>query len=59
MSEQQTIKRPIPVTSNDLPLCCPMPDQAVLTQHPRVYLTFDEDHKATCYYCSAVYELVD
>ena len=47
------------VTSNDLPLHCPMPTQSLWNAHPRVFLPMDESGKAVCPYCSAEYILKD
>lgn len=47
------------VSRADLPVSCPTPEQKLWNSHPRVYLPLEETGKATCPYCSAVYELVD
>ena len=47
------------VTSDDLPLHCPMPNQSLWNAHPRVFLPMDESGKAVCPYCSAEYILKD
>ena len=47
------------VTSDDLPLRCPMPDQLLWNAHPRVFLPLDESGQAICPYCSAKYILKD
>ena len=49
----------IDVTHADLPLSCPMPDQALWNAHPRVYLPVEEAGRVVCPYCSTVYTLVD
>jgi uncharacterized Zn-finger protein len=45
------------ITRNDLPLSCPLPSASQWNAHPRVFLTLDEEGKATCPYCSTVYIL--
>jgi len=47
------------VTHQDLPLCCPLPEDEVWNMHPRVYLPIedDPDGEATCPYCGARYQL--
>ncbi|MGB5835115.1 MAG: zinc-finger domain-containing protein [Thiohalocapsa sp.] len=48
-----------PVSGNDLPLCCPLPEDQVWNMHPRVYLAIEDDPegRATCPYCGAKYQL--
>jgi uncharacterized Zn-finger protein len=47
------------VTAKDLPLCCPLPEDAVWNMHPRVYLPIEDepDGEAVCPYCGARYRL--
>jgi uncharacterized Zn-finger protein len=47
------------VTSQDLPLSCPMPNMTLWNAHPRVYLPIEKTGKATCPYCGASYVLMD
>lgn len=48
------------ITRADLPLSCPMPDQALWNSHPRVYLAIeDEGGESVCPYCGAHYVLKD
>ncbi len=47
------------VTTQNLPLSCPMPNMALWNSHPRVYLAIEQSGKAVCPYCSAHYTLVD
>ncbi len=47
------------VTTQDLPVCCPLPEMAVWNSHPRVYLPIEETGKASCPYCGAQYILTD
>jgi len=47
------------ITSNDLPLHCPMPNMTLWNSHPRVYLPIEETGEAACPYCGAVYVLKD
>jgi uncharacterized Zn-finger protein len=46
------------VTPADLPLACPMPGMYLWNSHPRVYLSIEQQGRAKCPYCGAVYELV-
>lgn len=47
------------VSRKDLPVSCPLPDQALWNAHPRVYLPIVKTGKATCPYCGAEYILED
>lgn len=47
------------ITSDDLPLHCPMPNMTLWNSHPRVYLPIEETGEAACPYCGAVYVLKD
>jgi len=46
------------VTSDDLPLHCPMPGSYLWNSHPKVFLPIEETGEAKCPYCSASYVLV-
>jgi uncharacterized Zn-finger protein len=46
------------VTTEALPLSCPMPGMRLWDAHPRVYLPIDTG-TARCPYCSAEYRLVN
>ncbi len=45
------------VLQKDLPLSCPMPDEALWNQHPRVYIALDGEGKGTCPYCGNQFQL--
>jgi uncharacterized Zn-finger protein len=45
------------VSSEDLPLCCPMPQMYLWNSHPRVYLAVEATGWAKCPYCGAEYTL--
>ena len=46
------------ITRDDLPLCCPMPNDPLWNQHPRVYLPIeDAGGSVACSYCGQVYLL--
>ena len=45
------------VTSEDLPLACPMPEMYLWNSHPRVYLPIETTGWAKCPYCGAEYTL--
>jgi uncharacterized Zn-finger protein len=59
MSNQKTInkERHIEVTSDDLPLHCPMPSMLLWNAHPRVFLPIEETGEALCPYCGTQYTL--
>lgn len=46
------------VTSEDLPLSCPMPQMYLWNSHPRVYLPIEDTGWAKCPYCGAEYSLI-
>jgi len=46
-----------PVSAEDLPLSCPMPQMQLWNSHPRVYLPIEENGWAKCPYCGAEYTL--
>lgn len=48
----------VKLRSEDLPLCCPMPNTAIWDMHPKVYLAMDHESKAVCPYCDTHYYLV-
>ncbi len=45
------------VTTQDLPLSCPMPAMTLWNSHPRVYLAIEPSGWAKCPYCGAEYTL--
>ena len=45
------------VAKEDLPFCCPPEAKKNAINHPKVYLSFDENNKAVCEYCGADYIL--
>jgi uncharacterized Zn-finger protein len=47
------------ITTNDLPLSCPMKGQEGWNAHPKVYLDIEEKGEVLCPYCGALYVLVD
>ena len=47
------------VTRADLPLHCPMPEQALWNAHPRVFIPVEETGEARCPYCGTLYKLKD
>ena len=56
--EEPCTHRKQAITTADLPLCCPMPDQRLWDGHPRVYLPIEETGFAKCPYCETRYTLV-
>ncbi|MBW5291090.1 MAG: hypothetical protein Rsou_0793 [Candidatus Ruthia sp. Asou_11_S2] len=45
------------VEEKNLPFHCPPPEAQKWNMHPKVFLKFDKNGKASCPYCSASYEL--
>jgi len=45
------------ISKKDLPIHCPPKDASKWNMHPKVFLSFDEDGKATCPYCGSLYKL--
>ncbi|MFK8031796.1 MAG: zinc-finger domain-containing protein [Gammaproteobacteria bacterium] len=45
------------VTTDDLPLHCPLPGTSLWNSHPRVYLPIEDTGSAKCSYCGAVFTL--
>lgn len=56
---QQAQQRVIKVTREQLPLSCPLPEDAVWNLHPKVYLPVAVSGEAVCPYCSTRYILTD
>jgi len=50
-------KRQHKVTTKDLPLSCPMPNERLWDAHPRVYLPIQATGFIICPYCSTEYIL--
>lgn len=50
-------QRQIEVTTDDLPLHCPMPSMQLWNSHPRVYLPIENKGEALCPYCGTRYTL--
>lgn len=49
----------ITVSDDDMPVSCPMPDQTLWSQHPRVFMAFDKEGRANCPYCGNRYQLIE
>lgn len=47
------------VSSEQLPLCCPLFNERLWDAHPRVYLPLELEGKVVCPYCSTCYVLCD
>lgn len=45
------------VEQKDLPFHCPPKESMKWNMHPKVFLSFDANGKASCPYCGAAYEL--
>lgn len=48
----------IEVTTAELPLACPLPQQALWNAHPRVYLPIEATGQVICPYCNTHYTLL-
>ena len=51
-------QRVVEVKSSDLPLHCPLPQDAMWNTHPRVYLAIEKTGEALCPYCGTYYKLI-
>ena len=51
------IKNPRFIDPQDLPICCPQPNDPLWNAHPKVYLSLEENGQARCPYCGATYKL--
>jgi len=56
---QACAENKITITSKDLPLSCPMPNQNIKNAHPKVYLPIEKTKREVCKYCSTEYILED
>ena len=45
------------VSKNELPFHCPPKEAQKWNMHPKVFLPFDEEGRANCPYCGAIYKL--
>ena len=45
------------ITSQDLPLTCPMPEMKIWNAHPKQSIHINKDGIGSCSYCSATYQL--
>jgi uncharacterized Zn-finger protein len=62
MSEQNNrmhTQRVVMVKAGDLPLHCPLPEDALWNAHPRVYLPIEKTGEALCPYCGTCYKLAE
>ncbi len=58
MNQQADNKaREIEITTDDLPLHCPMPSMVLWNSHPRVFLPIEETGAVLCPYCGTHYTL--
>lgn len=56
-TQQACTRKHCEVSEDQLPLCCPMPDQALWDAHPRVYLPIEQTGRVVCPYCETEYRL--
>ena len=45
------------ISKNELPFHCPPKEAQKWNMHPKVFLPFDEEGRANCPYCGAIYKL--
>jgi uncharacterized Zn-finger protein len=57
-NKQMHAQRVVEVKASDLPLHCPLPEDAIWNAHPRVYLAIEKTGEALCPYCGTRYMLV-
>ena len=59
MSElkQACTRKRYEINADQLPLCCPLPEQRLWDAHPRVYLPIEATGFAECPYCDAEFYL--
>lgn len=55
--EQANAEQRYEVTTDDLPLSCPMPSMTLWNSHPKVFLPIEKTGQASCPYCGALYIL--
>lgn len=51
--------RRVEVTNDQLPLSCPMPEDAIWNSHPKVFIPIEQYGHAKCPYCGTEYVLKD
>ncbi len=59
MSAEAVQKTVVKVSTEQLPLSCPLPEDEVWNLHPRVYLPIKKTGEAVCPYCGTHYVLTD
>ncbi len=55
--EQACTRKKYEISEEQLPLCCPLPEQRLWDGHPRVYLPIEHSGRVICPYCDAEYIL--
>jgi uncharacterized Zn-finger protein len=58
VAESLKSERRVSVRQSDLPLSCPMPNQALWNAHPKVYIPIEARGEAKCPYCGTEYRLI-
>ena len=46
------------VSSDELPISCPLPNDEVWNKHPRVYIPLHQVDEYKCPYCSRLFKLI-
>lgn len=57
MSQQPQNKSIKTVNAKEVPISCPMPDEALWNQHPKVYIPLDDSGSGSCPYCGNQFQL--
>jgi uncharacterized Zn-finger protein len=55
---QACTQKYVEITSKDLPLSCPLPNERLWDAHPRVYLPIEKSGKEICPYCGTTFILI-
>lgn len=57
--ERGCTARHVEIKRDELPLCCPLPNQRLWDAHPRVYLPIEKTGTVICPYCETHFTLVE
>lgn len=53
----KSTNRVVEIQDEDLPLHCPSVQSSKWSEHPKVYLTLDDNGEVSCPYCGTLYKL--
>ena len=57
MAVKSTVIQKKIIHKKDLPLSCPLPDESLWNQHPRVYIPLNDEGHGSCPYCGNQFAL--